>query len=129
MNLPLLPEQADLERSFQIQFTEELGDVEFAESLPENASPEQMNKIAPALIRFLLQSGDKGYKDGVDEITDAAGNPPNEANQWLYNTEEDSFSGQFIDRRPGADRKFQFSIEKEGEGWVRSFSPISGVED
>jgi hypothetical protein len=129
MTLPLLPEQATLEQEFEAQFAEEMGAIDFAESLPENASPEQMDKIAPALIRFLLQSGEKGYKDGVDEISDAEGNPPNQANNWLYDQEQDSFSGQFIDRRPGRDRVFQFVIEREGDGWVRSFSPISGVED
>jgi hypothetical protein len=129
MSLPLLPEQAALEQEFEAQFAEELGDVDFAESLPENASPEQMDKIAPALIRFLLQSGEKGYKDGVDEISDAEGNPPSQANNWLYDQEQDLFSGQFTDRRPGRDRVFQFVIERDGDGWVRSFSPISGVED
>jgi len=129
MTLPLLPEQAELEQSFEAQFAEELGNLEFAESLPEKASPEQMDKIASALIRFLIQSGDKGYKDGVDEIMGEDGKPPSQANNWLYDDEEESFSGQFIDRRPGADRTFKFTVEKDGEDWVRSFSPISGVAD
>jgi hypothetical protein len=127
MTLPLLPEQAALEQEFEAQFAEELGAIDFAEELPDQASPEQMDKIAPALIRFLLQSGEKGYKDGVDEITDDDGNPPSKENDWLRM--EDGWSGRFVDRRPGRDRVFQFVIERDGDGWVRSFSPISGVED
>ncbi len=125
MTLPLLPEQAELEQSFEAQFAEELGNLEFAESLPEDATPEQMDKIAPALIRFLLQSGDKGYKDSVSHLEPQ----PKQENNWLYDDETEAFKGNFVDVRPGNDRVFSFEISREGDEWVRSFQPVSGVAD
>ena len=123
--LPLLPEQASIEASFEEQLSEELGSLDFAEALPETTTPEQRDKLFPAMLRFLLQSGDRGYKDGVDKF-----NPePSEANNWLYDADEEAFVGQFIDMRPGADRVFEFRIERNGDEWVRSFQPIAGVED
>jgi hypothetical protein len=125
MTLPLLPEQAAIEQEFVAQFAEEMGAIDFAESLPESATPEQMNRIAPALIRFLLQSGDKGYKDSISHFEPQ----PSQKNNWLYDIETNAFEGKFVDVRPGTDRVFAFEIRKEGDEWIRSFQPISGVDD
>ncbi|QZZ21130.1 hypothetical protein J5X98_01070 [Leptothermofonsia sichuanensis E412] len=69
--------------------------------MPESATPEQLNKVAPAMLRFLLSSGEKGYKDGISSITDDAGNPPNQDNNWLFNPDEDAYIGRFADQRSG----------------------------
>ncbi len=129
MSLPLLPEQVEIELSFEQELSESLGELDFAEALPESASPEQLNKIAPALIRYLLSSGDRGYKDGIDSVTDEAGNPPSQDNNWLYDTDKNAYVGRFTDLQPGDDRVFAFRIERQGNEWVRSFQPIAGVED
>lgn len=128
MPLPLLPEQAELEASFDEALTQELGALDFAAALPAKATPQQLNATSTAILKYLLQSGDNGYKDGVDTITDAAGNPPGEANAWLYDAEDQAFSGRFVDRRDNGDRVFEFKITKDGDGWSRSFRPLSGVE-
>lgn len=128
MTLPLLPEQQELENSFITDLSESLGEVDFAESLPENATPEQLDRSAPALLRFLLQSGEGGYKDSIDLITDDEGNPPSEANGWLWDDEEGAFIGRFTDARPGDDRIFMFRIERSGDSWLRSFQPIGEGE-
>lgn len=129
MPLPLLPEQASIEASFEEQLSQELGSIDFADALPGNATPEQMDKAAPALIRYLLSSGsDGGFKDGIDVIQDEDGNPPSQENNWLFDADEDAFKGQFIDRRPEGDRIFQFTIERDGDEWMRSFSVVSGIE-
>lgn len=115
------------EQAIDSQLGIDLDGMDFAEGLPDSVSPEQMDRIAPALIRYILQSGDGGYKDGVDEVVDAQGNPPNQANNWLR-TGGGQFEGRFIDRRPGTDRVFRFEISNDGGGWTRSFQPISGVD-
>ena len=129
MPLPLLPEQAEIEANFDEQFVTELGQIDFAEALPDSTTPEQLDKAAPAMLRYLLQSGDNGYKDGVDEISDDAGNPPSQANNWLWDSDLNGWKGKFTDRRAGGDRVFSFEITKNGDGWDRSFVPISGVSD
>ena len=128
MPLPLLPEQAELEASFDEALTLELGALDFAAALPAKATPQQLNATSKAILRYLLQSGDNGYKDGVDDVFDADGNDPSEANSWLYDAEAKEFSGLFVDWGDKSDRTFEFKITKDGAGWNRSFRPLSGVE-
>ena len=91
---------AKLDEVFAFQFQEELEEVDFAEALPESADPEELDRMAPALIRYLIQSGDKGYKDGCDFITPI----PSQENNWLFDPEEEAFKGRFTDRRPVRDQ-------------------------
>ena len=56
------------------------------------------------------------YLDGVSDVTDPEGNPPNEANNYLMAPDGKSFSGIFYDELPtGKMKKFPFTIS-EGEG-------------
>ncbi|NJR38541.1 MAG: hypothetical protein HC781_06440 [Leptolyngbyaceae cyanobacterium CSU_1_4] len=116
--------QTRVETDIALQLTEELESLNFAEELPESATPAQMDKLAPALLRYMLSSGEKGYKDGVDEFKPA----PSEENNWLYNLETEAYEGQFIDRRPEGDRTFAFTITRDGDDWTRSITAVSGVE-
>lgn len=126
--LPLLPEQAELERSFEEDLATALGAIDFAEELPENATPEQLDKIAVPMLRFLIQSGaEGGYKDSVSAITDGNGEAPSEANNWLFDEDEEAYIGRFVDEREEGDRTFSFRIERSGDGWTRSIRAISGV--
>jgi hypothetical protein len=123
MPLPLLPEQARLETAIESQLIRSLGAVDFADELPENPTPEQLDKLTVPLIRFILQTGEKGYKDGVDEITDKDGNPPSAENNWL--TTDRGIEGLFIDRRPDGDRTFTFILENDGDNWGKSFQRLA----
>lgn len=113
---------AKLDEVFAFQFQEELEEVDFAEALPESADPEELDRMAPALIRYLIQSSDKGYKDVVDRLEPI----PNQSNNWLYDTEGEAFKGRFIDERPTRDRVFSFVIKKRGNDWERTFRVESG---
>lgn len=56
------------------------------------------------------------YMDGVTEVTDAQGNPPNASNNYLMSPDGKQFSGIFYDSPPNEDAKqFPFSIT-EGQG-------------
>jgi hypothetical protein len=76
------------------------------------------------MVRYILQAGEKGYKDGIDEVTDKDGNPPSAENNWL--TTDRGIEGLFIDRRPGGDRTFEFVLENSGDNWSKSFQMVSG---
>lgn len=120
-----LSQQLETEAAIALQFQEELESLNFAEALPESTSPEELDRMAPALIRFLIQSGDKGYKDGCDFITPN----PSQENNWLYDPEEEAFKGRFTDRRPVRDRVFEFVIKRSGDDWTRTFRAVSGDFD
>lgn len=122
-------EQIELE--IETEFSESLGAIDFADALPENLTPEQLDKVSISVIRYLLQSGEGGYKDGVDEIQSESGDPPSADNAWLWDAEAGEFRGRFVDRRPSGDRLFSFVVGKSGDSWARNFSPIGdeGVSD
>lgn len=120
----LAPEQRRIEVDIALQLTEELESLDFAEDLPTDATPEQMTKVAPALLRYMLSSGEKGYKDGIDGFDPE----PSQDNNWLYDAEAEEYRGQFIDRRPTGDRVFAFTITRDGDEWTRSITAVSGVE-
>ncbi|HEY9644315.1 MAG TPA: hypothetical protein V6C57_27725 [Coleofasciculaceae cyanobacterium] len=112
-----------IERSFELELVNAIG-LDYAAELPESATPEQMDKLAPAFLKFILQSGDRGFKDGVDGFIV----PPSSKNNWLYNADEDAFVGQFYDQRPNVRRVFSFKIERTGDGWESNVQAVSGVE-
>jgi hypothetical protein len=59
------------------------------------------------------------YLDGVTEVTDAQGNPPNSSNNYLLAPDGKSFSGIFYDSPPNEKaRNFPFIIsENQGGAW------------
>jgi hypothetical protein len=63
------------------------------------------------------------YLDGVTDITDSEGNPPNEANNYLMADDGKSFSGIFYDAAPGEKAKqFSFTISEKKDGnWQISY--------
>ncbi len=57
------------------------------------------------------------YMDGVTEVTDAQGNPPNAANNYLMAPDGKSFSGIFYDSPPTEQaKKFPFQISESTPG-------------
>lgn len=95
--------------------------TDFAETLPESASAEDLDRVAVPIIRYLISSGERGYKDPIDEITDDAGNPPSADNNWLWDETLPGFKGRFIDRRDEGDMISSFEIVQNGETWDRNF--------
>jgi hypothetical protein len=63
------------------------------------------------------------YLDGVTDVTDSEGNPPNEANNYLMADDGKSFSGIFYDSAPGEKAKqFTFTISEKKDGnWQISY--------
>lgn len=63
------------------------------------------------------------YLDGVTDVTDGKGNPPNEANNYLMADDGKSFSGIFYDAAPGEKAKqFSFTISEKKDGnWQISY--------
>jgi hypothetical protein len=63
------------------------------------------------------------YLDGVTDVTDEDGNPPNAANNYLMTDDGKSFNGIFYDAAPGEKAKqFTFAITEKGDGtWQISY--------
>ena len=57
------------------------------------------------------------YQDGVTEVTDLQGNPPNSSNNYLMSPDGKNFSGIFYDSPPNeAAKKFPFKITEGVNG-------------
>jgi hypothetical protein len=56
------------------------------------------------------------YLDGVTNVTDAEGNPPNEANNYLMSPDGKSFAGKFYDDNMGKPKEFPFTITEGSNG-------------
>lgn len=67
------------------------------------------------------------YTSGVTGVTDASGNKPSSENKFLYNEEDNSFSGKFQDDN----LDFEFSIFKsETSGkWAINYQPVKETEE
>ena len=81
-----------------------------------NPNLDQMSTKMEAFLKKVIASV---YRDGVTEITDAQGNPPNAANNYLLSDDGKTFSGIFYDSPPGdTAKKFPFEIiNKGGDNW------------
>ncbi|AFY60355.1 hypothetical protein [Synechococcus sp. PCC 6312] len=80
-------------------------------NLPENPTPEQLNKIIPILVKEILRSGERNYRDAIENIT------------WQRKGE--GIEGTF---ETGKD-VFGYSLMPKGEEWYRDMWVISGVDD
>ena len=66
---------------------------------------------------FLKKVISSVYTDGVTDVTDSQGNPPNMANRYLMSEDGTSFSGIFYDAPPGEEaKKFEFEIKEGSSG-------------
>ena len=62
---------------------------------------------------FLKKVISSVYTDGVTDVTDSQGNPPNMANRYLMSEDGTSFSGIFYDAPPNEEaKKFEFEIKR-----------------
>jgi len=90
----------------------EFGEFDFAEGDLSAKMETFMKKVIASV-----------YLDGVTDVTDGEGNPPNEANNYLMADDGKSFSGIFYDAAPGEKaKKFSFTISEKKDGnWQISY--------
>ena len=80
----------------------------------EQTAPDPLSDKMELFFKKVISSV---YMDGVTEVTDAEGNPPNQANNYLMSPDGKSFSGIFYDSPPNDQAKqFPFSIQETDDG-------------
>jgi hypothetical protein len=87
------------------------------EVVEEGVEEVQADPLSDKMELFFKKVISSVYMDGVTEVTDAEGNPPNQANNYLMAPDGKSFSGIFYDAPPNDQAKqFPFSIQETGNG-------------
>lgn len=103
------------ERELELDWAADFAEVgiDFAETPtlpdPRLLSPEKLKQVQTAVVKQILQSGDRGYKGRIDEIVFENGNP---------------MKGLFSDRRTRPVKVLRYEITTTS----KSFSPVSGFE-
>jgi len=104
-------------QAHKLDFELELNFTEFDEF--DFAEGDLSSKVETFLKKVIASV----YLDGVTDVTDEQGNPPNEANNYLMDEDGKSFNGIFYDAAPGEKAKqFTFSITEKRDGnWQISY--------
>jgi len=104
--------ERELELDWLAEFAE--AGVDFAETptlpAPSTLSPDKLKQVQTAVVKRILQEGDRGYKGRIDEIVFEGDNPMN---------------GLFSDRRTRPVKVLRYEITTTS----KSFSPVSGFND
>jgi hypothetical protein len=66
---------------------------------------------------FLKKVISSVYLDGVSDVTDASGDPPNEANNYLLSDDGKEFSGIFHGSTAKGKKTFPFTITDNNGQW------------
>lgn len=100
----------------EFNFEEEV----FEEQVVEQITPEGQpgpDPLSEKMELFFKKVISSVYMDGVTEVTDLQGNPPNSSNNYLMAPDGKSFSGIFYDSPPNEEaKKFPFKIMEGGNG-------------
>ena len=84
------------------------------EAVVAEQAPDPLSEKMETFFKKVISSV---YLDGVTEVTDAQGNPPTSANNYLMAPDGKSFSGIFYDSPPNEKaRKFPFVISENQQG-------------
>jgi hypothetical protein len=90
------------------------------EEVTEQVTPEGQpgpDPLSEKMELFFKKVISSVYMDGVTEVTDLQGNPPNASNNYLMAPDGKSFSGIFYDSPPNETaKKFPFKISEGGSG-------------
>jgi hypothetical protein len=108
----------DIEFDFsEFNFAEEI--VAEEEIVEQPAQGQAQDPVSAKMELFLKKVIASVYMDGVTEVTDAQGNPPTAANNYLLSEDGKYFSGIFYDSPPNEQaKKFPFKISnKGGDDW------------
>ena len=103
------------ERELELDWAADFAEVgiDFAETPtlpdPQSLAPEKLKQVQTAVVKQILQSGNRGYKGRIDEIVFENGNP---------------MKGLFSDRRTRPVKVLRYEITTTS----KSFSPVSGFE-
>jgi hypothetical protein len=90
------------------------GDVA-EEAIMEEQTP--ADPLSDKMETFFKKVISSVYLDGVTDVTDAQGNPPNASNNYLMAPDGKSFSGIFYDNPTGrGGKKYPFSITENQQG-------------
>ena len=99
--------------------------VSFAEDMEQQAAgnPAPADAMSEKMELFFKKVIASVYLDGVTSVTDAQGNPPNSANNYLMSEDGKQFTGIFYDAPPNEQaKKFPFTIQENQSGkWVISY--------
>ena len=89
----------------------------------EDAFDFEEGDMSHKIEAFLRKCIASVYLDGVDDVSDSEGNPPNEQNNYLLSEDGTEFSGIFYDRdsATGKTKEFPFSIRDSGGKWSISY--------
>jgi hypothetical protein len=109
---------------FEIQPDYDFSEFDFAEEIVEEetvserpAPTQQGDAMSEKMEMFFKKVISSVYLDGVTEVTDAEGNPPNSSNNYLLSEDGKTFSGIFYDSPPNEKAKqFPFQITEKAEG-------------
>jgi len=101
----------------EFDFAEEIVEEE---AVVEGNTPDPLSDKMELFFRKVIASV---YLDGVTDVTDNQGNPPNQANNYLMSDDGKQFSGIFYDNAPGEKPKqFPFVISEGAAGkWNISY--------
>jgi hypothetical protein len=106
--------EPDLDFS-EFNFADEMVAEEAVVEVP--AVPQQSDAMSEKMETFLKKVIASVYLDGVTEVTDAEGNPPTAANNYLLSEDGKNFSGIFYDSPPNEKAKqFPFVISEKSDG-------------
>lgn len=93
--------------------------LDFADEIvaEEEVVEEGVDPLSDKMELFFKKVISSVYMDGVTEVTDLQGNPPNQANNYLMAPDGKSFSGIFYDSPPNEQaKKFPFKITEQQSG-------------
>ncbi len=114
--------EPDLDFS-EFDFADEVVEEEMVASGPGGTvaeagmEEEQVDPLSSKMELFFKKVISSVYLDGVTEVTDMQGNPPNASNNYLMAPDGKSFSGIFYDAPPNeAAKKFPFKIMEGASG-------------
>jgi hypothetical protein len=95
---------------------EEIAEEEVIEQVTPGGQPGP-DPLSDKMELFFKKVISSVYMDGVTEVTDLQGNPPNAANNYLMAPDGKSFSGIFYDSPPTEQaKKFPFKIMEGANG-------------
>ena len=90
------------------------------EEVSEQQTPDPLSEKMELFFKKVISSV---YLDGVTDVTDEQGNPPNSANNYLMSDDGKQFTGIFYDSPPNDKaKKFPFVISEKSNGkWMISY--------
>jgi hypothetical protein len=107
---------------YEIEPDYDFSEFDFAEEVEEVAVEretvsQQPDAMSEKMELFLKKVISSVYLDGVTEVTDMQGNPPNTANNYLLSPDGKQFVGVFYDSPPNEQSKsFPFVISEKSDG-------------